>query len=272
MSTRRFVVGLGVAFVAGCGGERPDVSSRAAADSRATGASSTDNATEGWRVVAWEPYAGVDPSDLGVGVVFLRRAEDKAGTPGTDTLLLRSAPNASAVPVGAVLFTVSGNGVTSYAIASADSIRPNLVEYGYEESGAPFDSSDATGRWVRAILGFAADGGPRIGWVDTSRPGVGTIRWTEQLADRPLFFPKPEAAAFFATPDSGTPVARPRGGDDEYAMHPEEVRGSWMRVRLVVPSDNCVDPDSVARQTRRAWIRYLDDRGRPNVWYYTRGC
>jgi len=98
------------------------------------------------------------------------------------------------------------------------------------------------------------------------------IRWTEQLADRPLFYPKPETAAFFATPDSGTPVVRPRGGDDEYAMHPEEVRGSWMRVRLIVPSDNCVDRDSVARQTRRAWIRYLDDRGRPNVWYYTRGC
>jgi hypothetical protein len=78
--------------------------------------------------------------------------------------------------------------------------------------------------------------------------------------------------AFFATPDSGMSVDRPRGGDDEYAMHPEEVRGSWMRVRLVVPSDNCVDPDSVPRQTRRAWIRYLDDRGRPNVWYYTRGC
>jgi hypothetical protein len=34
--------------------------------------------------------------------------------------------------------------------------------------------------------------------------------------------------AFFATPDSGMSVDRPRGGDDEYAMHPEEVRGSWI--------------------------------------------
>jgi hypothetical protein len=87
-------------------------------------------ATKPWRIVPWEPYAGVDPSDLGIGVAYLRRAEDKGATSGVDTLLLRSAPNASAPPVGAMLFTVDSVGVTHYAMAAQDSLRPNLVEYG----------------------------------------------------------------------------------------------------------------------------------------------
>ena len=264
-----------VAASIACSGERQSAGGRGdslAGRSAATPATQLGGVLPSWRLVSWQPHAGVDPTDVGVGVVFARRAEDKGAALGTDTVLVRASPNASAPAVGAMLFTVGQNGVTSYHVAAPDSLRPNLVEHGYEESGIPFDSADASGRWLRSILGFAAGESPHIGWVDTSQPGVGVIRWTEQLADRPIFFPKPERSAFFATPDSSKPVARPRGADDEYAMYSEEVRGPWMRVRLVTPSDNCVGPDSIPRQTRRAWIRYLDDRGRPNVWYYTRGC
>ena len=244
------------------------------ADSSTTGAAPTVTLTavpSTWRTIAWEPYAGVDPTDVGLGVVFLRRAEDKSGTIGTDTLLLRAAPAPTSPLTGAMLFVVSTNGVTSYQVAAADSLTPNLVEYGYEESGIPFDSADASGRWLRGLLGTMPNGTMRSGWVDTTQRGVGTVRWTEQLRDRPIFFPKPERAAFFTTPDSATPFTAPRGGDDAYAMHPVEVRGPWMQVRVVTPSDNC-EPDSVPRHTRQLWIRYLDDRGRPNVWYYSRGC
>lgn len=229
-------------------------------------------AQSAWRIVDWEPYAGVDPGDLGVGVVFLRRAEDKGASAGTDTLLLRSMPDGRAAPVGAVLFTVSpANGVTSYAIAAPDSLRPNLVEYGYEESGVPFDSLDAASRWARGILGFAADGTPRTGWIDTGLTGVGLVRWAQQLTGRPIYFPTPEKAAFFATPDSSRPLRVPAGGNDAYAIHPLEARGPWLRARVAEPSDDC-DPDARPRRTRTVWIRYLDERGRPTVWYYPRGC
>ena len=246
-----------------------------------TFADSTDGATRvtlistapvrAWHVVAWEPYAGVDPADLGVGVTFLRRPEDKSAGPGVDTLLLRSAPRADATPLGAMIFTIDSVGGTHYSVAAADTLRPNLVEYGYEESGVPFDSADATSRWVRAILGFASDRTALVGWIDTSQPGVGLVRWAEQLADRPIFFPKPDRATLFATPDSATPITLPPGGDDAYALHPVERRGPWLRVRVVEPSDNC-ETDSIPRRTRTGWIRYLDPRGRPNVWYYSRGC
>ncbi|HUQ81879.1 MAG TPA: hypothetical protein VM076_12095 [Gemmatimonadaceae bacterium] len=257
MTTLRFAAALATTILLACGSEQPAPPPAVAAPA--------------WHTVAWEPYAGVDPSDLGVGVVYPNRAEDKASTLGTDTLVLRAAPDTAAPAVGAMLFVVGQNGVTSYRVAAADSIVPNLVEHGYEESGVPFDSADASGRWLHALLGTAPNGRVLAGWVDRARPGVGTIRWTEQLAHRPIFFPKPERAAFFATPDSATPVKVPSGGNDAYAMHPEEVRGPWMRVRLVTPSDNC-EPGPAPRRTRHVWIRYLDDRGRPNVWYYARGC
>jgi hypothetical protein len=239
---------------------------------RAAVASRIEAVAPAWRVVSWEPYAGVDPADLGVGVAFLTHAEDKGAPPGSDTLLLRSAPNDGAPPIGAMLFTVGANGITQYAVAAADSLRPNLVEHGYEESGVPFDSSDASGRWLRGILGFTADSVARVGWIDTGRGGIGVIRWAQQLADRPIFFPRPEAAAFFQGPDSSARVATPRGGDGAYAIHPVEARGPWLRVNVVTPSDNCGESDSVPHRTRTLWIRYLDDRGRPNVWYYSRGC
>jgi hypothetical protein len=245
----------------------------AASDSTAARARSAPPAQpQVWRTVAWEPYAGVDPGDLGRGVVYLRRAEDKGATSGTDTLTLHSAPNADSPRVGAMLFTVvPANGTTQYAIAAPDSLRPNLVEYGYEESGIPFDSTDASGHWVHAILGFSPDSTPLGGWVDTTRPGVGLVAWAQQLSDRPIYFPVPKRAAFFATADSSKPLPSPPNGEDAYAIHPEEARGAWLRVRVVEPSDTC-EPDTPARRTQRVWIRYLDDRGRPNVWYYPRGC
>ena len=269
MITWSHVRHVGLALLVACKAERRPPATDDPVARTATAPSAALPAS--WRTIAWEPYTGTDPTDLGVGVVFLRRAEDKSGTIGTDTLIIRSAPNAGSPPVGALLFVVSANGVTSYQLTAADSLTPNLVEYDYEESGIPFDSTDATGHWLHALLGSTGDGTMRTGWVDTTRTGIGTVRWTEQLRDRPIFFPKPDRAAFFVTPDSATPVAAPRGGDDAYAMHPVEVRGPWMRVRVVTPSDNC-EPDPAPGRTRELWIRYLDDRARPNVWYYARGC
>ena len=219
----------------------------------------------------WQPHAGVDPADLGIGVAFLRRAEDKGATPGTDTLLLRAEPRADAAAVAALLFRVNDVGVTSYELAAPDSLRPNLTEYGYEESGIPFDSTDASGQWVRGIAGFAPDSSARTGWIDTRDRGVGLVRWTEQLVDRPIFFARPDVAALFAEPDSSKPLARPPTDNAAYDMKSLEVRGPWMRVEIATPALDC-QPDSAPQKKRTGWIRYLDTNGRPNVWYYTRGC
>ena len=224
-----------------------------------------------WQSTIWQAHGDVVPGDLGQGVVFLGIAEDKGARNLEDTLLLRAAPDSAAVPVGAMLFSVTPDGQTTYRVAAPDSLRPNLVEHGYEESGVPFDSTDGSGRWVRAILGYRPDGATLVGWVDSETPGTGTKRWAAVLADGPIFFRRAELAAFYSAPDSSRQVPPPRT-EPEYAMYGEEARGSWLRVRVVQPSDLCIPPDSIRRETRTLWIRYLDERGRPDVWYYTRGC
>ena len=224
-----------------------------------------------WRSVAWQPYAGVDPGDLGIGVAFLRRAEDKGATAGTDTLILHAEPREGAPATAALLFRVNDVGVTSYELAALDSLRPNLAEYGYEESGVPFDSVDASGQWVRGIVGFLPDSSARTGWIDTRQRGVGLVRWTEQLVDRPIFFARADLASLFADADSSKPLPRPPTTNDAYDMKSLDVRGPWMKVQIATPSLNC-EPDSAPQKIRTGWIRYLDPKGRPNVWYYTRGC
>jgi len=254
-----------------CARDRRPATSDTLSSGRASSSASSSAGTAGWRAVVWEAHAGVDPGDLGRGVAFLEVGENKGARDVEDTLMLRSSPDSGAPPVGAMLLALSPNGGPAYRVAAPDSLRPNLVEYGYEESGVPFDSTDAAGRWARGILGFRGDGSSVTGWIDTQAPGVGSVRWAEQLADRPIFFPKPEQAAFYSEPDSTRRVPTPPN-EPEYAIYPVEARGSWLRVRVVQPSDNCVGPDSIPRRTRMLWIQYLDDRGRPNVWYYTRGC
>lgn len=225
----------------------------------------------GWRSTTWQAHGDVVPGDLGQGVVFLGIAEDKGARNLEDTLVVRATPDSAAVPVGAMLFSVAPDGQTTYRVAAADSLRPNLVEHGYEESGVPFDSTDGSGRWVRAILGYRTNDTALVGWVDSAIPGTGTKRWASVLAEGPVFFPSAEQAVFYSSPDSSHRVPSPRP-EPEYAMYAEEARGRWLRVRVVQPSDLCIAPDSARRDTRTLWIRYLDDRGRPNVWYHTRGC
>ncbi len=224
-----------------------------------------------WQGTIWQARGDVVPGDLGQGVVFLGIAEDKGARNLEDTLVLRATPDSAAVPVGAMLFSVAPDGQTTYRVAAADSLRPNLVEHGYEESGVPFDSTDRSGRWVRAILGYRANDSALVGWVDSKAPGAETKRWADVLADGPIFFPRAELAAFHSAPEPSRQVSPPQT-EPEYAMYGEEARGRWLRVRVVQPSDLCTPPDSVRRETRTLWIRYLDDRGRPNVWYHTRGC
>lgn len=262
---------IAVALLAlGCSAGRQPVPDDTA---RASGSQATapSVAMASWHSTPWQAHAGVDPSDLGHGVVFLAVAEDKGARGVADSLLLRALPDSNAAPVGAMILAVTPDGAATYRVAAADSLRPNLVEHGYEESGVPFDSTDASGQWVRGILGFRADGSALTGWINLETQGVGTTHWAAALANRPIFFPKPELAAFFSGPDSARPAPSPPREPD-YAVYPEEARGPWLRVRLVQPSDLCTPPDSVRRETRTLWVRYLDDRGRPTVWYHTRGC
>ena len=70
--------------------------------------------------MAWAPHAGVDPGDLGRGVVFLQIVENKEARDLEDTLMLRSSADSGAPPVGSMLLTVSADGEPTYRVAAPD--------------------------------------------------------------------------------------------------------------------------------------------------------
>lgn len=215
---------------------------------------------EGWRHL-FEPGSG----DPGVGVVAFAWP-DRASW--ADTLPLYRHPG-DARAVGAFVFASDSARGWIYGVAWLDTLSTNLLEYGYEEVGLPFDSLSPDSTWARVIPGFNLGGMPARAWV-ALRPGVPTlVRWAERLTEHDLFFRDGVAPALFDAPD-GAPVPFPPVTAGNYILHPLEARGPWLRVRVVTPSDMCDDPERPTEA--KAWIRYLDDAGRPLVWYHTRGC
>lgn len=134
------------------------------------------------------------------------------------------------------------------------------------------------------IYGFA-EAEPRFGWVRREERRTKLLLWERELIDggRDLFFLAPaEGLALYDSPGGErvrlepAPVDDPRGGSPgnsvpDHRLEPLEVAGRWMKVRVVMPDYSC-QPAEGPTSERTAWIEYLDERGRPRVWYYTRGC
>jgi hypothetical protein len=223
--------------------------------------------------VDWEPGREQRYSDRGIGVVHLAAAPG-TGTARLDTILLRARPDTATVVIGAFLYTETQKGrAWRYSIAAPIRIEPNVLEFAYEEVGVPLDSVTVDASWGRALLGFDAGGTPYRGWVRLDPVRVHYRLWARELPGHSLFF-LPEQGARVLDRPGGRALADipPAEAFGDYILHPLKARGGWLQVRLARPADTCVGPEAAAPDTIVGWIRYLDNRGRPLVWYYTRGC
>lgn len=165
---------------------------------------------------------------------------------------------------------LSGSDEQPFKLVTPLALRPNIMEFTYEESGLPVDS--ILPDRVRVLLGWDGEQRMRRAWVRLDST-VELRRWSQWLLESPLFFRPGVPADFFAAPRGARyPVILPGGDEPDYIMHPRQVRGEWMQVEVVTPSDYCVEEDTVRRRKETVWIRYLDAQKRPKVWYYTRGC
>lgn len=211
--------------------------------------------------------------DRGIGIVFF------AAGPGTaavvaDTALVYAHPHRRAAVTGAFLYQETMRGrAYEYAVAARRHLDPNVVEFAYEEAGIPLDSVNSDTTWGRVVLGFDVRGAPYRGWLRLDSMHLRHKRWTQELPGRSLFF-EPGSRQQLLDAPSGRPIAAPlnAGAALDYILHPLEIKGPWMRVRLAVPADICVGPDAPPPASVVGWIRYLDPKGRPLVWYYSRGC
>lgn len=217
--------------------------------------------------------------DRGIGVIHFR--SDLVHVPERarqESLLVRSAPAPSAPLVGCFVRDESSSGSAwSYGIGCEPEGRPPLepanFEFGYEIDGLPIDSILPPGAWARVILAYDSAGRPRIGWAAVDTAQVGIILWRDALPEQGwLFFAGPGPRPVLDAPGGrelrADAVFAP---DGSHSLSVEETRGDWMKVRIVSPDDSCGAEPEDPRVTT-GWIRYLDARGRPLVWYHTRGC
>ncbi len=217
------------------------------------------------------PYSG----DLGIGVFHFAWHEDRPRDASADTIRVRREPTPSSPVVARFIYTfgatASPDAAWTWAVESNESgLASNEVEFDYEENGLPVDS--IAGDWVRVIYAITPAGQPRKGWA-RRRQDTNVRLWREYLGGRNLFFLDAATASFHSSRDGPSvrlELARGRAGRPDYTMYPDEVSGRWMRVRVVTPSDQCIDPTNPKRDS--VWIRYIDERGRPLVFYHSRGC
>lgn len=226
----------------------------------------------GWHVATAEE-ADSAPSDLGHGAVYVpQRYDTITPYPRVDTIWFRAAPDAGSSVVGAVVTNVRAEGWPRFADVWAPvPLSGNWVEFEYEESGIPFDSVDAGGSWHRTILGFTRDGAPWHGWAALGDSALLRVTWKERLVDNVIYFRDFYAGAFHAEPDGPvvtTPMALADSGFDVTSV---EARWPWLRVKVEHPGLMC-DGAPENRRTDYYWVRALDDRGRPLVFFPTRGC
>jgi hypothetical protein len=224
--------------------------------------------------VVWVRSTASDSyGDPGIGIVYFSGGAGY-GRVNADTLFVRAQPDPGSAVVGAFLYTEHEKGRSwSYSVGAPVRLRPNVLEFAYEEAGIPLDSVTAASSWGRVILGFDEKGAAYRGWMSLDSARVKYLLWRKVLAGNDLFFLPGEAPRLYADPGGEElPLAVTTGSNADYILHPLEVRGPWLRVRVAQPADICVGPDAPKSRTAEAWIRYLRADGRPLVWYYTRGC
>jgi len=220
------------------------------------------------QLLPWLGYDPRAPMDRGRGVVAF--GHEPASSGAVDSLAIRALP-ARGATVHAYFLQRSQANTSPYAVALRAGLTANLVEFGYEVVGVPIDSIEPVAAWARVVYAFDAARQPEFGWVDLDSAAVRLVLWGDFLPTQDLFLVDSVPWVLSDRP-LGVPIpmpAPPSPGD--YALHPVTTRGSWLQVRVVAPSDVCQEPQPRA-QTVTGWLRYLDSRGRPRVWFAPRGC
>ncbi len=225
--------------------------------------------------------SGALARDPGIGVLYFDEHGPESSNFQTDSMDVFFAPHDSSSRIAIWLQEVLPNhgGYRNQINHLPPKAITNFVEYGYEISGIPFDSTDASGRWFRVIFGISGEEVPLRGWIRHNRPSNDVLFWSEELPKHPLFFyPRQDDPEFFNGPGGDRVIfnfekfqsQRKGSRKYDYIMHPLKTEGTWLQVRVVTPSDYCMFPENP--RVGVFWIRFLDDKGRPLVFYYTRGC
>lgn len=227
-----------------------------------------------YRAASADPAGVEDPRDFGIGILHLGVRPDSVSTLREDTVIIRNAPTDEAAVIARWIHRYGDDGTWEYRLeTNEERMSRNDIEWSYEENGLPVDTIAGNDNWARVIHATDATGAARFGWVRIS-DRTRIEPWPQVLLQQSVFFRRPDSLVFRATPDGDTVSLEIRTGDTadglDYAMMPLRVVDEWMQVAVTSPSDFCTEVPAARADT--VWIRYLDERRRPRVWYFPRGC
>ncbi len=212
--------------------------------------------------------------DIGIGVLHLGMRPDSVTAVREDTILVRNAPTDEAAVIARWIHSYGDDGTWEYRLETNEAgLLRNDIEWSYEANGLPVDTVAANGAWARVLHAVDVSGDPRLGWV-RMRERTRIEQWTHVLTQQNVYFRRPDSLAFHASPGGDTVSLAISAGDThdglDYTMAPLQTSDGWMQVEVTTPSNYCADVADARSDT--VWIRHIDERGRPRVWYYPRGC
>ncbi len=120
-------------------------------------------------------------------------------------------------------------------------------------------------------------------WIserEIDKHGFKLIEWQDFLSENAGFL-----TGFFANspglnlregPDTDSLVIMALRGTTNQILPAKEHSGPWTKVKVIIYKENpCETNLSIERNIKEeheGWIKIVDDYGKPNVWFYPRGC
>ncbi len=210
---------------------------------------------------------------------------------GTSILLFPS-PEKTKQPLASLKYgfvEYKGTNVTNFRLTfggsdTSEDMYPRLLEIErVDEYGMPVLSFSPDSQWVEVSLDCRQLNNPPSAWLNIAnakRSNIQVKSWTTFFGyDWAIQFLCDSIMAFYSQPNDASrifPRLTPQADDStsvDYCMRVLKTAGPWMQVYLESPST--FEGDEDARHARyksanpppKVWIRYLDGRGRPRVWY-----
>jgi len=214
--------------------------------------------------------------EYGIGIASMPESWQYSSS--TDTLTIRARPSRRSKPVA----TLSGGALTFPELRTTVRSFERTLEFSYEHGGFPILAYSPDSAWVLVTLDCHDTTNSQVGWILRKTPKLTVQSWLEILSQgHPCFFLRSSWMAFYRAPDRKHRVESSHLFYDSigrYILYPKQIKGRWMQVELETPPVFCSTEEEVMQQykvkPRRAllWIEFLDSRGRPRIFYYTRGC
>jgi hypothetical protein len=171
--------------------------------------------------------------------------------------------------------------LTNLTDRSCQNASTHLIDVeGVDEQALPILSISSDSLWIQVSLDCRVRRNPPTAWLyyyDGLAIGAKIKSWTNFfVVDEAVVFICDSMRAFYTEPNSDKRLFPKLAGDSvhaDYSMRVIRTSAPWMEVYLYTPSDfpSFVEPREARSQSKnpppRYWIRYLDDQGRPRIWY-----